>query len=79
MCSSLNRPVPGCLRRLRREHGIAGGIPVLLSTERPRCQLVSLVDMEGGNPLDYQVCACVCCLYRRAGFVEVSGWLLCMR
>lgn len=28
---------------------------MLLSTEKPRCQLVSLVDLEGGNPLDYQV------------------------
>ena len=43
----------GC--RLRREHDVLGGIPVLLSTERPRCQLVSMVDMQEGNPLDYQV------------------------
>lgn len=41
--------------RLRREHGVMGGVPVLLSTEKPRCQLVSMVDMEEGNPLDYQV------------------------
>lgn len=41
--------------RLRRDHGVMGGIPILLSTEKPRCQLVSMVDMENGNPLDYQV------------------------
>lgn len=41
--------------RLRVEHGVWGQIPVLLSLEKPRCKLVSLVDMENGNPLDYQV------------------------
>jgi hypothetical protein len=30
---------------------------VLLSTEKPRCQLVSMVDLDGANPLDYQVSA----------------------
>jgi hypothetical protein len=44
---------PAC--RLRREYQIGGGIPVLLSTEKPRCQLVSMVDLDGANPLDYQV------------------------
>lgn len=48
------------LFRLRREFNIPGGIPVLLSTEKPRCQLVSMVDMEGGNPLDYQVGGVLC-------------------
>jgi hypothetical protein len=42
-------------RRLRKDHGVQGGVPVLLSTEKPRCQLVSLADMQNGNPLDYQV------------------------
>ena len=48
---------PGCYLscRLRREYQIGGGVPVLLSTEKPRCQLVSMVDLEGANPLDYQV------------------------
>ena len=41
--------------RLRRERGIHGNIPVLLSTERPRCQLVSLVEGDQVNLLDYQV------------------------
>ena len=43
------------LFRLRIGHGIVSGVPVLLSTEKPRCKLVSLVDMEAGNALDYQV------------------------
>lgn len=49
-----------CVRccRLRREHQVPGGIPVLLSTEKPRCQLVSMVDLDGANPLDYQVLPC---------------------
>ena len=37
--------------RLRREHGIEAGVPVLLSTEKPRC---ALVPGQGGNLLDYQ-------------------------
>lgn len=42
-------------QKLRREHQVPGGIPVLLSTEKPRCQLVSMVDLDGANPLDYQI------------------------
>lgn len=41
--------------RLRRDYNISSGVTVLLSTEKPRCGLVSLVDMTAGNPLDYQV------------------------
>ncbi|GLC37284.1 hypothetical protein PLESTB_001140300 [Pleodorina starrii] len=49
-------PLARALRtRLRKQHGVSGGIPVLLSTEKPRCKLVSLADMEAGNPLDYQI------------------------
>jgi tRNA A37 threonylcarbamoyladenosine dehydratase len=40
--------------RLRRDHGINDGLPVLLSTEKPRCRLVP-IDEVGDNPLDYQV------------------------
>ena len=40
--------------RLKRNHGIVSGIPVVLSTERPRCALVPAGN-EGDNPLDYQV------------------------
>jgi hypothetical protein len=32
-----------------------GDVPVLLSTERPRCSLVSLVDTAGADLRDYQV------------------------
>ncbi len=37
--------------RLRREHGLEAGIPVLLSVEKPRC---ALVPGQPGNLLDYQ-------------------------
>ncbi|KAG2483870.1 hypothetical protein HYH03_017267 [Edaphochlamys debaryana] len=49
-------PLARALRlKLRKDHGIPGGVPVLLSTEKPRCKLVALADMEAGNPLDYQI------------------------
>ncbi|GLI59189.1 hypothetical protein VaNZ11_001023 [Volvox africanus] len=49
-------PLARALRtRLRKQHSVSGGIPVLLSTEKPRCKLVSLAEMETGNPLDYQI------------------------
>ncbi|KAG2455067.1 hypothetical protein HYH02_000892 [Chlamydomonas schloesseri] len=49
-------PLARALRqKLRKQYDIPGGIPVLLSTEKPRCKLVSLTDMEAGNPLDYQI------------------------
>ncbi len=40
--------------RLKRKHGIAQGIPVLLSTEKPLSKLVD-VPAGGANPADYQV------------------------
>lgn len=70
--------------RLRKQHDINGGIPVLLSTEKPRCKLVSLADMEAGNPLDYQVRLCllarvhVCVKYAHVlvttGLLAQWGW-----
>ena len=42
--------------RLRRAHGIGSGVPVLLSTEKPRC---GLVPAEGANLADYQACSAV--------------------
>ena len=42
-------------RRLRRDHGIEKGVPVLLSTEKPRCKLVAGSEEVLANPLDYQV------------------------
>lgn len=53
--SSIDPLARAVRHKLRRECGIPGGIPVLLSTEKPRCQLVSMVDMAEGNPLDYQI------------------------
>lgn len=41
-------------QRLKRQHGIEQGIPVVLSTEKPRCGLIYGGE-EGSNPLDYQV------------------------
>ena len=43
--------------RLKRAHGIGSGVPILLSTEKPRCGLVSA---EGANLVDYQACAPLC-------------------
>ncbi len=41
-------------QRLRRDHSIEAGIPIVLSTEKPRCALVPIQEV-GDNPLDYQV------------------------
>ena len=54
--------------RLRRQLGMEAGLPVLLSTEKPRCRLVPIAEV-GENPLDYQVdlplapaaCVSMCC------------------
>ncbi|KAK9844214.1 hypothetical protein WJX81_008230 [Elliptochloris bilobata] len=52
--SSADRLARAVRMRLRRDHGIEGGIPVVLSTERPRCELVPAGE-PGANPLDYQI------------------------
>ena len=52
--SSADRLARAVRARLRRDHGIEAGIPVVLSTERPRCALVP-AGGPGANPLDYQV------------------------
>ncbi|KAG6552591.1 hypothetical protein Mapa_005791 [Marchantia paleacea] len=43
--------------RLRREHNITSGIPVVISTERPKAKLLPFTAPDGkeANPLDYQV------------------------
>ncbi len=41
---------------LRRRHGIDRGIPVVLSTEKPRCKLVDMTG--GGNLADFQARVC---------------------
>lgn len=55
MASSSIDPLARAVRyRLRRDHKIDGGIPVLLSTEKPRCGLVYCGD-DGVEMGDYQV------------------------
>lgn len=43
--------------RLRKEHGIEGGIPVVFSLEKPKAKLLPFVGPSGEeeNPSDYQV------------------------
>ncbi|PNH06422.1 hypothetical protein TSOC_007192 [Tetrabaena socialis] len=50
-------PLARALRTRLRKFGVFGGVPVLLSTEKPRCKLVSLADMgaEGASPADFQI------------------------
>jgi hypothetical protein len=52
---TVREPAAAATRRLGRRRGVRGGIPVLLSTERPRCELVATEQMQAGNPLDFQV------------------------
>lgn len=52
-------------RRLRRDYQIEAGVPIVLSTEKPRCGLVYGGD-EGANPLDYQA--------RSARFACCARW-----
>ncbi|GAB4818660.1 hypothetical protein N2152v2_005706 [Parachlorella kessleri] len=55
VAESAEDPLARAVRqRLRKQHGIETGIPVLLSTERPRCGLI-FGGEEGSNPLDYQI------------------------
>tara|TARA_B100000767_G_scaffold195042_1_gene182091 strand:+ start:222 stop:821 length:600 start_codon:yes stop_codon:yes gene_type:complete len=41
--------------RLKRDHGIHGGIPVILSTEKQRCDLIPIEAEDGKSLKDYQV------------------------
>lgn len=43
--------------RLRKDHGIEGGIPVVFSLEKPKAKLLPFKGPSGGeeNPSDYQV------------------------
>ena len=47
--------------RLRKDHGIYSGVPVLLSIEKPTCKLLPIEEVTGEahNPLDFQVLAAV--------------------
>ena len=60
---------------LRRRHGIDRGIPVVLSTEKPRCKLVDMTG--GGNLADFQarVTACFALCPREIPSRNWSGWL----
>ena len=53
--SSADRLARAVRTRLKRDHGIAGGIEVLFSLEKPRVGLVPFDDSGGERPLDYQV------------------------
>jgi len=44
--------------RLRTVHGITSGIPMVLSTEKPRCPLIP-VNQLSHDPYDLQVCSCL--------------------
>ena len=41
--------------RLKRDHGIHGGIPIIISTEKQRCDLVPIETEDGKSLKDYQV------------------------
>ena len=43
--------------RLKRDHGIEGGIPVIFSLEKPKAKLLPFKGLSGEeeNPSDYQV------------------------
>ncbi|TMW93527.1 hypothetical protein EJD97_011537 [Solanum chilense] len=55
---STNDPLSRAVRhRLRKDHGIDGGIPVVFSLEKPKAKLLPFKGPSGGeeNPSDYQI------------------------
>ncbi|XP_051146742.1 tRNA threonylcarbamoyladenosine dehydratase isoform X1 [Andrographis paniculata] len=54
---STNDPLSRAVRhRLRKDHGIEGGIPVVFSLEKPKAKLLPFEGTNGEeNPLDYQI------------------------
>lgn len=55
---STNDPLSRAVRhRLRKEHGIEGGIPVVFSLEKPKAKLLPFMGPNGveENPSDYQI------------------------
>lgn len=55
VAESVADPLARAVRhRLRRDHGITAGVPIVLSTEKPRCGLVYGGE-EGADRIDYQV------------------------
>ncbi|KAI5078153.1 hypothetical protein GOP47_0007977 [Adiantum capillus-veneris] len=58
LSESSNDPLSRSVRhRLRKEHGIESGIPVVFSTEKPKVKLLPFTASNGSdaNPSDYQV------------------------
>jgi tRNA threonylcarbamoyladenosine dehydratase len=54
--ASVDPLVRAVRHQLRRKHSISANIPVLLSTERPRCGLVTTKEQEQAACIrDYQV------------------------
>jgi tRNA A37 threonylcarbamoyladenosine dehydratase len=53
--SSIDPLARAVRHKLGRAYGIRGGVPVLMSTEKQRCELVATEEMEAGNPLDFQI------------------------
>jgi tRNA threonylcarbamoyladenosine dehydratase len=59
--ASVDPLVRAVRHQLRRKHNISAGIPVLLSTERPRCGLVTTKEQQQASSIrDFQV-SCNCC------------------
>ncbi|XP_074585051.1 tRNA threonylcarbamoyladenosine dehydratase 2 [Curcuma longa] len=55
---SINDPLSRAVRyRLRKDHGIDGGIPVVFSLEKPKMKLLPFKSLTGEeeNPSDYQI------------------------
>mmetsp|Transcript_38670 Transcript_38670/g.95940 ORF Transcript_38670/g.95940 Transcript_38670/m.95940 type:complete len:482 (-) Transcript_38670:9-1454(-) len=56
IAESTGDPLARAVRhRLKRDHNIDGGVSVLLSTEKQRCELVPIEASEGVSMKDYQV------------------------
>lgn len=83
VCESSVDPLARALRnRLRKDHGIMADVPVLLSTEKPRCKLVSLVESDPQAPsqnlADYQasrtIFTLLCSLYFHPVSNHAASW-----
>ena len=69
--ASLDPLLRAVRHRLRVKHGIKGGVPVLLSTEKPRCGLVTTAEQAAAEDIrDYQARHSHLLLHQ-------TFWLLC--
>lgn len=76
------RGAVACLLRLRRQYGIETGVPILLSTERPRCKLVASEEvLAATDRRDYQARVCGAVVVGRVERCcwSLRGLLLCVR